>query len=143
MKLDLINTVSWIWTNTDSITKWIQVVALVVAGYWAYTRFIRVDAPSLEPVAHLELVGSVLSQHDDLCRINVKLVVHNDGHTSFDVGRVQVQGWQSTAPLPTDGSPAYFNVNKMREGTVILNVSSLPDLSCPLRLVRVSESTRV
>lgn len=30
----------WIWAKTDNLTKWGQIIALVVAGYWAYTRYL-------------------------------------------------------------------------------------------------------
>jgi len=36
--------VKWIWANTEPLSKWIQILALIVAAYWAYVRF------SLEPV---------------------------------------------------------------------------------------------
>jgi len=65
--------------------------------------------------------------HDDLCRFNIGIIIHNEGHTSFDIGRVQIQGWQSPMPQQVDGTPAYYDVKKMREGKQILNVDSIPD----------------
>jgi hypothetical protein len=87
MKPSQTNIFSWIWANTDSITKWIQVAALVVAGYWTYTRFIRVDAPALETVARVEMKDPFFTAHDDSCRVKIGVVVLNEGHTSFEVGR--------------------------------------------------------
>jgi hypothetical protein len=129
MKLSLSNLFSWIWANTDNITKWIHVVALVVAGYWTYTRFIRVEAPSLEPVARVMTKDNTpsITRHDGLCRFNIGIIVRNEGHSSFEIRRVQIQGWQSSAPQPQAGNPAYFDVKKMQEGTQILKVDSLPD----------------
>ena len=43
----------WVWRNTDNLTKWLQIAGLIVAGYWAYTRFSVVEAPSLE--THVEV----------------------------------------------------------------------------------------
>jgi hypothetical protein len=128
MKLRVVNPFPRLWANTDNITKWVQVAALVVAGYWTYTRFIKVDAPSLEPVARVEYQGPYFAPHDDLCRVKMGIVIHNEGHTSFDVGRVQVQGWQR-APVPQSigGSPAYFDVRNMRKGVQMLDVQSLPN----------------
>jgi hypothetical protein len=129
MRLGLSRSISWIWANTDNITKWIQIVALAVAGYWTYIRFIRVDAPTLEPVSRVEFDGPRFDPHDESCRVKIGLKVFNEGHSGFAVSRVQIQGWQgSPAPQKTTvGNAAYFNTEWMREGVPMLNVNSVPD----------------
>jgi hypothetical protein len=129
------NVLGRIWANTDSITKWIQVVALVVAAYWAYTRFFIVEAPSLQPTAHLTFdelrcneEGNTCSSAANACRIKIAVTVKNDGRSSFDVGRVQIRAWRSDKPQPTAQAPAYFDVDKMEHGTPVLNSDPPPDL---------------
>jgi len=118
---------SWIWANTDSITKWMQVAALIVAGYWAYTRFFRVEAPSLEPVAH---VGFQVDENGegDLCRVAINVDISNEGRSSFDVKKLRIRIWRSTAPRPTTGSPAYFDVNRMEQGELVVDANPPSDL---------------
>ncbi len=47
----------WIWANTEPLTKWIQVLALSVAAYWTYTRFLVGEKPSLE--TRLDITSSL------------------------------------------------------------------------------------
>jgi flagellar biogenesis protein FliO len=37
-----------VWENTEKLTKWIQVIALVVTAVWVYFRFSEEEASSLE-----------------------------------------------------------------------------------------------
>jgi len=122
-----IKTLVWIWANTDNITKWIQIVALIVAGYWAYTRFFRTEAPSLETAASLELD---VNEHQvgDSCRVTISVGIINKGRSSFDVGRVQIRGWHSGAPQAAVASPVYFDLNKMEQGTKVLDADPPSDL---------------
>jgi hypothetical protein len=116
----------WIWANTDNITKRIQVLALVVAAYWAYTRFFKVEAPSLETTAALDLkLDQYQSSGECLVRLDVTL--RNIGHSSFDVKNAHISAWHSDPPRPTDASPVYFDLTKMREGQDLLNEEP-PDL---------------
>jgi hypothetical protein len=127
VKSSQFNFFRWIWANTDKITKWAQIVGLILAGYWTYTKFFRVEAPSLAIVAQIELNHPSITQHGDSCRLRIPIIIHNEGHTSFDVGRLQIQGWHSEKPLATMESPAYFNMKMLKEGKLFLNVDSLPD----------------
>jgi hypothetical protein len=119
---------AWIWSNTDNISKWVQVAALMVAGYWSYTRFFKVEAPSLETVTRVEINKLRYTPSVTSCRLTIPVVIYNEGHTSFDVGRVQLRGWRSVALQGTVGNPAYFNVNDMRNGTPVLNADPPADL---------------
>ena len=117
----------WIWANTDSISKWVQVVALVLAGYWSYTHFFKVEAPSLATVAHVELASIDFNPDDIGCQLHIGVVIQNDGRTSFDVGRTQVLGWRSQVPRATAENPAYLNIDEMRKGERVLSADSVPD----------------
>lgn len=109
----------WMWTNTDSLTKWAQILALIVAGYWAYTRYVRVDKPSLEPTGSVEL--NVEQYGEDACRVRIEITIKNIGHTSFDIDTLHIDGWRSETGHPTDEKPFYFSLNNMKEGQQVLN----------------------
>lgn len=115
----LLATLDWIWRNTSAITSWIQVVALFVGAYWAYTRFFRVEAPSLETTARVGLQLDNIPKSGP-CRMTPRVAINNDGHSSFDVGSVQIRIVHSTLPHTTDDTPAYFNVDEMERGVEIL-----------------------
>jgi hypothetical protein len=127
--IDWVAPFCWIWDHTDSLTKWAQVAALIVGGVWAYRRFARVDQPSLEPTARLELhVDEHPFDSPDSCRVDFRVTVHNDGHVPFDVKRLQIGGWHSDPPQPTADTPAYFNVDAMEHGKPVLAMGVPSDL---------------
>jgi hypothetical protein len=119
--------ISWVWNNTDSLTKWIQVVALIVAGYWAYTRFVRVDAPSLEPTGEMDV--KVDQDETYPCDLKIRLTIKNTGHTPFDINGLTFNAWKVNAPHPSGNSPVYFSLNQMRLGEPLLQNFTPDDLT--------------
>jgi hypothetical protein len=119
----------WIWQRTDNLTKWIQVLALIVAAYWAYTRYFKLEAPSVEPDAHLIFDAlSFTTTPGNLCRLRVAVIIKNEGHSSFDVGSVRIRGFRSDPPKPAAGSSAYYDLSDMERGTLVLDANPPPDL---------------
>jgi hypothetical protein len=128
MKFAPLHFLQWVWANTDSISKWAQIAALIVAGYWTYVKFIKTEAPSLETAARLQFSDLKVYPTGDSCRLKIRAIMHNDGHTIFWLRRFQIQGWRSEAPRAAGGNPAYFDVNKMLQGERVLNADPPPDL---------------
>ncbi len=82
---------NWVWSNTDQLTKWLQIVALIVAGVWAYDHFSRVEAPYLDRYVSIENhIYPQPSPFSNTCLVNFKLLISNEGITSFEVNRVVI-----------------------------------------------------
>jgi len=105
-----------IWSNTDPISKWLQVVALCVAGYWTFKTFDLGEAPSLKPTAsvagelHWESIGKT-----ENCFMSFHVSIKNIGKTALDVDRVHVRAWHSNFPSPNPSSPSFFDVDALQE----------------------------
>jgi hypothetical protein len=118
-----------VWDNTDNITKWLQIVALIVAGYWAYTRFRVGEAPSLEPRLGIGTQGPNIypGPTQGTCHVQTDVVVSNDGKTSFDLKSVHLEVFHSNLPQPSDRIRAPLDErvfeepsNRLFEGDVLL-----------------------
>jgi hypothetical protein len=115
---------SRIWNNTDPITKWIQVVALGVAAYWTYTRFLRFESPSLETRADIDVsLDSWAAPVPRTCYITMNVGIQNSGLASFEVGKVRVRAWRSDLPQPGTDVPTFMDVDKIEESTPIVDFS--------------------
>jgi hypothetical protein len=90
----------WIWENTDSITKWLQVLALVFAAIWTYVVFRDTEAPSLEtPVAvGAALDGKLIDQ--STCELVASFDINNPGLRTVAVDKIRVRLW--TWPIKAD-----------------------------------------
>jgi hypothetical protein len=106
----------WVWTNTDPLTKWLQIVALIVAAYWAYSRFTFVEAPSLEPIVIVtsKLYRSEPNPIPSTCIVTFQVIVRNEGSVSFDVKGVDVRGWPFIVDKPNSSLPTYVDVGKIQ-----------------------------
>ncbi|HEU4414575.1 MAG TPA: hypothetical protein VFT65_07300 [Candidatus Angelobacter sp.] len=109
-----------IWRNTDQITKWLQILALGIAAYWAYTKFQLGEAPSLKPNAW---VTSNLSSEDAPfaggCYAEFRVSVQNVGKVEFDVKRVRIRAWRVDGPRTVSDSlkDGYFDIDNVQAGT--------------------------
>jgi hypothetical protein len=108
----------WIWSNTDPLTKWLQILAFALAGYWTLTIFVLSESPSLEPRASARIDVEVRYQ-GDACYVDLNIDVHNSGKRSFDVAMVRIQGWQSELPVP-QGWQTYVDVEKLEVGKPLI-----------------------
>src|SRR5215472_17366377 len=82
-----------IWDNTDSLTKWIQVIALAFAAIWTFLTFRETQAPTLRTPAG---VGANLSVNwhgnpqAGYCWVQATFTISDEGANSFDVGSTHV-----------------------------------------------------
>lgn len=97
------NAFHWLWSNTDAITKWLQVVALLFAAIWTYLIFKDSQAPSLEtgPAISNDLTFSNWRAQPapGWCQINVAVTINNVGVKAFDVGGVRLRIWHQELKL--------------------------------------------
>jgi hypothetical protein len=119
-----------LWSNTDPISKWVQVVALVVAAYWTYTTFNLGEAPALKPNA---LVLGTLTSEDIEggagCYVEFQVSVENIGKTAFDVRKVWLRAWRTEIPKPalneSDKVPhdalQYVDIDGLQNSTPIVD----------------------
>lgn len=115
----------WTWENTDSLTKWLQIVALAVAAYWAYTRFSIGERPSLETrvgvTTHLRAEpGPILNT----CYVFLDFDLTNQGIVSFDVKNVHIRAWRSDLPKRAAELPQFIDVNDMEHSQQVVNIDS-------------------
>ena len=113
----------WIWTNTEYLTKWIQVVALAIAAYWAYTRFLAGEKPSLETRVD---ITSNLKWEDrgpapGTCYVFFDIELKNEGKVSFDVRKVRIQAWRSELPKAPTGFARYIDIDEFEHGQSIFD----------------------
>jgi hypothetical protein len=113
----------WVWTNTDKITKWIQVIALAAAAYWAYTRFLAGEKPSLETRVGVtsSLRGEKPGPAPDLCYVFLNVGLTNQGVASFDVQTIHVLAWHSEIPMPTMGLVQSIDLEEVAHGQKIID----------------------
>jgi hypothetical protein len=74
----------WAWEHTDDLTKWLQTVALCVAGFWAYTRYFAGEAPSLQPLANVTgQLSAGRSSIPGTCMLSYRVNIQNLGLVSL------------------------------------------------------------
>jgi hypothetical protein len=115
-----------LWLNTDAVTKWIQIAALIVGAYWAYTKFLTADKPGLE--VRVE-VSAVLKQEKPgplphTCYVYLNLSLKNAGTVSFDIKGAHVQAWRSDTPKILPVSPTYLDPFLFKRGTRIIDMEN-------------------
>jgi hypothetical protein len=120
-----------VWNNTDNIAKWVQILALGIAAYWAYTRFLTGEAPSLEPrVGARAEYGTYPGPTEGTCHFQAHIFVSNEGKTSFDIKTVHLEVFRSALPTATPAIEAPFDENSFerKENLVFGNDLALPSL---------------
>lgn len=76
-----------------------EILAVLAAGYWAFTRFQNSEAPGLEERA--EISGELAWLHrprSDYCLARFGITVKNIGKRAFDLDSIWVSGWQFDRP---------------------------------------------
>ena len=125
-----------IWENTDSITKWLQVTALIFAAIWTYFTFRITQEGGLQTPLD---VGANLSfnwrptPEPGSCWVTNVVNVKNDGVKSFVVGRVRLTNWRKDIQSPV-GQPQFLNfpeLEKSAPASVITPQSLLITLVAP------------
>lgn len=79
---------SWIWREIDAIKSVVEVIAIIIAGVWAYEVFIYEEfvKPSIEPpimviTSHVELNGVVADQYT----VTIRTTLKNTGKIKTDL----------------------------------------------------------
>jgi hypothetical protein len=99
----------------DSVCKVITAIALIVAGVWAYQKFIREEAPILEIRARTtsrilwDPIGS------DACSALFDVKLENIGTTLFTIRRVDVEGWLTQRKLDAGQTARVFDVQALEK----------------------------
>ena len=94
----------------DTVNKFIQIVAVVIAGIWTWNVFARTSAPGLESKLSMR---SELSWGDtadkDVCSAMFHVWAKNDGQRAFDVTGIRITAYLldlSRLPKPSEsGDP--------------------------------------
>ena len=116
----------WIWVNTDPLTKWLQVVAIIITTGWVFFKFSRGEAPSLELRSSLEsTLDSTLAADSSAkwCDVHYKVTVRSEGITSFDVTEVHIQAWWNELPRPIPGKPFFLDPRELQKGKSVIDIS--------------------
>lgn len=94
---------------SESTVKWAElaktlaeIAAILVAGWWAYTRFLAGEAPSLEERGSTESTLEWV-EGDQRCTAFFGVAVKNIGKRAFDIDQTTVRVWLVTPPEPTAG----------------------------------------
>ncbi len=108
-----------IWANTDQITKWLQVFALCLAGFWTYRTFNLGEAPSLAPTPAVEgkLSWEKSSSSTSNCLMSFHVSIENVGKSAFNIDQVRVRVWRDSLPLPTTNTLSYFDVDAVQDSS--------------------------
>jgi hypothetical protein len=99
---------------SEMLKNAVTILAIVIAGFWTYTKFIRVEAPTLEPR------GSASSSiyWNDLeggkCEAVFDVNFANTGNTSFDVTKLEVRGWKFRRNWITGQFATYLDIDEVR-----------------------------
>ena len=70
----------------------VEIVAVIVAGWWAYSRFFAGEAPSLEERGKTESSLSWVFDNDR-CTALFGVSVKNIGKRAFDITKIDVRVW--------------------------------------------------
>ncbi len=116
----------WIWANTEPLSKWIQVGALVVAAYWAYTRFSLDEKPALETrvrvTSHLTTEPGPVP---NTCYVFLDYSLSNQGVSSFDIKSVHIRAWRSELPKVATDTPRFIDTGELERGRQVVDNNSL------------------
>jgi hypothetical protein len=112
-----------IWNSTEFITKWIQVLALAVAAYWAYTRFLSGEKPNLE--MRIDLSTALRDERPgpapDTCYVYFDLVIKNTGVTSFEIKNAHIRAWHAALPQTSAAIAQYINPRDFERGQLVID----------------------
>ena len=90
-----------IWLGRVKIL--LEIIAIPIAAYWAFSRFAEGEAPSLE---HRHDTQSYLNWFDssasDSCLGQFGLTLKNIGKVSFEVDQVTARAWLTTPARPQE-----------------------------------------
>jgi hypothetical protein len=87
----------------DTISKVVQVIAILIAGWWAYKTFFWSVKPGLDYRGSVDTALDWTRSNGDDCQGSLNVTIANDGMSTFDVSWMSVKGWLFTSePQPGD-----------------------------------------
>lgn len=116
---------NWIWANTDSITKWLQVIALIVTASWVYFKFRTTEAGALETPAFVSTTLHGDWRNDPApgsCWIDFNVTIRNDGLTTFEVASTQLSVWRID-PMEQPDTFTFVDLSKIEQTDVLTQKS--------------------
>lgn len=116
-----------IWANTDKITKWVQVLALVIAAYWAVTRFLLVDAPSLQRHAEVSTTRSEYFKLQSDCYVSQVVSIRNAGVRSFDITKIEIRAWRTNLPGLKSEDSKFVNFDEIEGSKPVIQTELKPE----------------
>jgi hypothetical protein len=101
--------INWLASETlnnaiDTISKIVQVVAILIAGWWAYKTFFWSVKPGLDFRGGVDTALTWTKSDTENCQGSLNVTVSNDGMSAFDVSKIVVRGWLYTSAPPAAGS---------------------------------------
>jgi len=114
----------------------LEIIAIPAAAYWAFTRFVEGEAPSLQERVAMqgELHWHERSEND--CLVEYAVAVQNIGKTSVNVREVHLSWWLLEEP-PAESEITFLDPDEITKGKsplkmvmpTNLNGSYAPDVS--------------
>jgi hypothetical protein len=100
------------------------ILALVVGGYWTYTKFVRVEAPSLEPRGTASSGVSWNDLGSGKCEAVLDEDFANSGNTSFEINKMEIRVWKFRRDSNPGQFVTYLDIDEVRKkGQVIFEKS--------------------
>src|SRR6266576_5338431 len=117
-------TAQTIWDSTDSLTKWIQVIAVCVAAWWTFTNYSVADKPSLEPNLRVDSEHRTYPGWEgDTCQAVYSITVKNEGKVSFDVDSIHFRAWTNQLPVAKPDEATFVDAERYTQGKQIIDQS--------------------
>jgi hypothetical protein len=76
----------------------VEIVAICIAGWWAYTRYIKDESPSY--LTRADLKGDLVWYEDsnDVCQGDYRVEFHNIGKTTIEITQARISVWYFFVP---------------------------------------------
>jgi hypothetical protein len=107
---------TWTWEKlkagpNKSFRDWIEVlkicieiIAIIVAGLWVYTRFFSGEAPSLEERGQITSDFQWIKTKNSQCTGTMSITVKNIGKKSIDIDSIDLRAWLVPRPSVSEDS---------------------------------------
>lgn len=102
-------------TSLTRLKTILEIVAIPVAAFWAFTRFTVAEAPSLEPRSKARADLHWYARSTDGCMGQFRVAFQNIGKTSIDVTGGHISVWL-VSPDTQDKAISYLDPGGMRKG---------------------------
>lgn len=109
-------------TKTETVKDWVQILAILVGAIWAYYKFGRIEAPSLEYRASTtgSLQFSPYSEVDG-CFASFEISIKNIGKSTFKIDSVKIEGWAFDITNNDSISPINFDLVRRNPTMIKIN----------------------